>query len=91
MTLRQRLDREHVEHGAGEPAGIERGDQGGLDEVAAARGVDHHGTPGQRGERGAIQDPGGGRRERQQADQKVRAFQELAQVVAAGKAALACN
>ena len=81
---RQRLLAEHVQRGAAEMAGVERLDQVVLDQVLAARDVDHAGAVRQLGEGGGIQDADGLRGERQQADQDVGAVQEGVQLAAAG-------
>ena len=79
--LRQRLALEHVERGALERAGIERGEDVGLDLQAAASGVDEdraaeRAALPELGEERRVEDPARGFGQRQQHDEHVGAREQ---------------
>ena len=81
---RQRLVAEDVQRGAAEMPAIERREQVPLDQMRAARDVDHARAVRQAREGLGIQDAAGLGRERQQADQDLGPVQEGVQLAAAG-------
>ena len=69
--FRQRFDLEYVERRAGEMTGVDRGYEIALDEVTAARGIDHIGAFRKLREGLRVQDMARLVRQRQHADQNV--------------------